>query len=108
MKPCYKAMVISSLLLAAPAALAGEKDCLLKGTVEHGAGVAGSATQVNIHSVSRYDDESRCSVRRGQKMEFKFPHDPRVQEAPSGSEVEYRYRQDDAGETSAELIRVGA
>ena len=73
-----------------------------------GAGAAEGTTQVKIHSISRYDEESRCSVRRGQKMEFKLPQDNRVQEAPSGSEVEYRYRQDDAGESSAELIRVGA
>lgn len=108
MKHICKAIAVSALVLAGPAALAGEKDCLLKGTVEHGAGGAEGATQVNIHSISRYDEDSRCSVRRGQKMEFKLPQDSRVQDAPSGSEVEYRYRTDDTGEANAELIRVGA
>lgn len=108
MKHICKAIAVSALVLAGPAALAGEKDCLLKGTVEHGAGASEGTTQVKIHSISRYDEESRCSVRRGQKMEFKLPQDSRVQDAPSGSEVEYRYRTDDAGEANAELIRVGA
>ena len=108
MKYICKTIAISALLLAGPAALAGEKDCLLKGTVDHGTGAAEGTTQVKIHSISRYDEESRCSVRRDQKMEFKLPQDTRLQEAPSGSEVEYRYRTDDAGESEAELIRVGA
>ena len=108
MKNIFNAVAIFALLTAGPVALAGEKDCLLKGTVEHGAGAAAGSTQVNIHSVSRYDEDSRCSVRRGQKMEFKLPQDSRVREAPTGSEVEYRYQQDDIGESSAELIRVGA
>ncbi|GAB5451685.1 MAG: hypothetical protein Hals2KO_20130 [Halioglobus sp.] len=62
---------------------------------------------VKIHSVSRYDEEARCKVRRGQKLEFKLPQDTRIQDAPDGSEVQYRYRSDDSG-SSAELISVGA
>lgn len=108
MKQLCKTIAISALLLVGPTAVAGEKDCLLKGTVEHGAGPAEGTTQVKIHSISRYDEESRCSVRRDQKMEFKLPQDNRVQEAPSGSEVEYRYRTDEAGQSEAELISVGA
>ena len=45
----------------------GEKDCLLQGTVQHG---DQDATTVKIHSVKKYDDEARCKVRRGEKMEF--------------------------------------
>jgi len=98
------------LVLAAGsvAVAAGEKDCLLKGTVEHGDGAAVGTTQVKIHSISQYDEASRCSVRRSEKMEFKLPQDPRLQDAPSGSAVEYRYRTDDSGQSSAELISVGA
>lgn len=105
-KQCF---VISALLMAAPAvSFAGEKDCLLKGTVVHGEQAGQNATMVKIHSVSKYDEESRCRVRQGQKMEFKLPQDNRLQQAPAGSEVEYRYRSDGQGDTSAELLRVGA
>ncbi len=105
-----KHLLVATLLVAvAPAvATAGEKDCLLKGTVLHGEQAGQAATMVEIHSVSRYDDEARCRVREGRKMEFKLPSDKRVQEAPSGSEVHYRYRTDDQGDDSAELLHVGA
>lgn len=108
MKTVTRAIAFLALSAGSMGLMAAEKDCLLKGTVEHGAGAAEGTTQVNIHSISRYDEESRCSVRRDQKMEFKLPQDTRVQKAPSGSEVEYRYRTDDSGESQAELIRVGA
>ncbi len=101
------ALFLAATLGTSPAAMAGsEKDCLLKGTVERSG--ASSGTQVKIHSISKYDEESRCRVRRGQKLEFKLPQDNRLESAPTGSEVEYRYRSDDRGESNAELIRVEA
>lgn len=107
MKRIHSAIVLSTLLLSSSTLLAAEKDCLLRGTVEHGTTTDGS-TQVKINSVSRYNEESRCSMKRGQKMEFKLPQDPRIEKAPSGSEVEYRYRQDDNGASNAELISIDA
>ena len=105
----YKTLALSAILAASPLAFAdSEKDCLLKGTVHHGEQAGANATMVKIHSVSKYDEDSRCRVRRDQKMEFKLPQDSRVQEAPSGSEVQYRYRTDESGESNAELISVGA
>ncbi len=109
----YKAIALSgalsAMLAASPLAFAeSEKDCLLKGTVQHGDQAGQSTTMVKIHSVTKYDEDSRCRVRRGQKMEFKLPQDTRVQQAPSGSEVQYRYRTDESGESNAELISVGA
>jgi hypothetical protein len=94
-----------SLILCAGANAGGEKDCLLQGTVHRG---DQDNAMVKIHSVKKYDDESRCKVRRGEKMEFKLPADTRVREAPDGSEVKYRYRTDEQGNSSAELISVGA
>ena len=108
MKILVKTMVFLALATGSLALAAGEKDCLLKGTVQRGAGGAEGATQVKIHSISQFSEESRCSVNRSQKMEFKLPQDPRLQAAPAGSEVEYRYRSDDSGRTSTELINVGA
>ena len=63
----YKALALSAALAATPVAFAEtEKDCLLKGTVQHGE-QAGQGTTVKIHSVSQYDEETRCRVRRGQR-----------------------------------------
>ena len=109
MNATSKTLIFCALFMAGPAAIAdGEKDCLLQGTVQHGEQAGQETTMVDIHSISKYDEESNCSVRRSQKMEFKLPQDTRLQQAPSGSEVQYRYRMDDSGESSAELISVGA
>ncbi len=96
-----------SPLTGSIAMAAGEKDCLLQGTVQHGEQAGQETTMVDIHSISQYDDESRCNVRRGQKLEFKLPQDSRLKEAPSGSEVKYRYRTDNNGEANSELISIG-
>ncbi|HEY6131200.1 MAG TPA: hypothetical protein VIV27_04240 [Halioglobus sp.] len=102
------ALSFSALLLAGPIAMAdGEKDCLLRGTVQHGEQAGQDKTMVKIHSVSKYDEESRCKVNRNQKLEFKLPQDTRLQQVPSGSSVEYRYRTDESGQSNAELISVG-
>ena len=104
MKIQASGIFLTIALAATPMAMAGnEKDCRLKGTVERS---ADADPQVKIHSISRYDEESRCRVRRGQKLEFKLPQDSRLNTAPAGSEVEYRYRTDGQGESNAELIRI--
>ena len=112
MKPIGKTLffaLLATSALSGPLALAdSEKDCLLKGTVMHDDQSGQDATTVKIDSISKYNEESRCNVRRDQKLEFKLPQDTRLKEAPSGSEVEYRYRTDSNGEGAAELIRVGA
>ena len=103
-----KTMVLSVLFLAVPIAMAeGERDCLLEGTVQHGTQAGQQSTMVKIDSISKYDEESRCNVRRGQKLEFKLPQDSRLQEVPSGSSVKYRYRTDNSGESKSELISIG-
>ncbi len=103
-----KTLILSTLFLAAPLALAaGEKDCLLQGTVQHGKQAGQDTTMVKIDSISKYDEESRCKVRPGQKLEFKLPPDTRLQDVPSGSSVKYRYRTDNSGESNSELISIG-
>ncbi len=106
MKKLLHTVTLAALVGASPIALA-EKDCLLEGTVERNGSGAEQSTMVKIHSVKRYDESSRCRVRRDQKMEFKLPHDERLQSAPEGSEVKYRYRSDDDG-SSTELLSVDA
>ncbi len=103
-----KTLILSSLFLAVPNAIAeGERDCLLQGTVQHIEQAGQDTTMVKIDSITKYDDESRCNVRRGQKLEFKLPPDSRLQDATSGSSVKYRYRTDNNGEPNSELISVG-
>jgi len=109
MNPLLKTLIIPAILLACPVAMVdNEKDCLLEGTVMHGAQGSQDATSVKITSISNYDAESRCNVKRGAKMEFKLPQDTRLKQAPSGSDVKYRYRTDDAGQSETQLISVGA
>jgi len=108
MSPINKTIILSVLLIASPFALAdGETDCLLKGTVMRGNQAGQGATTVKINSIRQYDEESRCNVRRNEKMEFKLPADPRVQEAEPGSTVKYRYRTESDGTTKTELVSVG-
>ena len=103
-----KTLIFCALALAGPVAMAdGEKDCLLQGTVQHGEQAGQKTTMIDINSISKYDDAAKCNVRQGQKLEFKLPQDSRLQAAPSGSEVKYRYRTDNTGESNSELISVG-
>ena len=95
-------------LLAGAAVADGSKDCMLEGTVHKDSDAAQQGVNVKFHSVSKYDEDANCRVRRGEKMEFKLPPDPRVQEAEDGSPVKYRYRKESDGTTSTELISVGA
>lgn len=109
MKPLLKSLIIPALFMAVPLVMAdGEKDCLLEGTVQHGEQAGQESTSVKIHSISKYDAQSSCNVRRNQKMEFKLPPDTRLKEAPSGSDVKYRYRTDENGQSETQLISVGA
>ena len=109
MKEFLKTMIVPTLVFASPLIFADSaKDCLLEGTVLHGQQAGQDTTQVQIHSISKYDEDSRCNVRRGDKLEFKLPPDTRLKNAPTGSDVKYRYRTDDAGQPETQLISVGA
>ena len=109
MNPFSKIVVLTALLSAASVVLAdSEKDCLLQGTVVHGEQTGQGMTTVKINSISKYDEDARCNMRRGQKMEFKLPEDARLKDAPSGSGEKYRYRTYDDDQPSAELISIGA
>ena len=99
--------VSTAALLAVPGlSLAqNEKDCLLEGTVQK----SGEAqTGVTFHSAKRYDEDAKCRVRRGEKMEFKLPADPRLEDAPEGSTVKYRYQEQKDGTSKTELVSIGA
>jgi hypothetical protein len=109
MNPLLKTIIIPALFLVSPLVVAdSEKDCLLEGTVQHGEQAGQDTTSVTIHSISKYDEDSRCKIKRSQKMEFKLPQDTRLKDAPSGSDVRYRYRTDETGQPETQLISVGA
>ncbi len=100
------ATATAALLGASALAIAGpEKDCLLEGTVYKS---GQDQTGVKFHSAKKYDEDAKCRVRRGEKMEFKLPEDPRVTEAPEGSTVKYRYKENKDGSSETELVSVGA
>lgn len=107
-KQIFAAMALS---LAATGSIADNtsRDCMLEGTVQkpQGGGDTGEEVNVKFHSVSKYDQDSNCRVRRGEKMEFKLPADPRLKDAPPGSSVKYRYQTDGEGTTKTELISIG-
>jgi len=99
--------VTLSLLAGASLAQEPTRDCMLEGTVYKSGGSAEEGVNVKFHSVSKYDEDANCRVRRGEKMEFKLPADPRVNNAEDGSPVKYRYRKESDGSTKTELISVG-
>lgn len=109
MNAFLRTMVFPALILGSPYLAADSaKDCMLEGTVQHGERGGQDTTTVQINSISKYDDDSRCTVQRGEKLEFKLPPDTRLKDAPSGSDVKYRYRTDDNGQSETQLISVGA
>ncbi len=95
------------LVLASGAQADSSRDCMLEGTVQRADGQNQEAVAVKFHSAKRYDAEANCRIRRDEKLEFKLPDDPRLQDAPAGATVKYRYQRDEEGESSTELISVG-
>lgn len=102
------ASILAISLTAATVHAETTKDCMLEGTVYKSEQGGEEQTKVKFHSAKKYDTDSNCRVRKGEKMEFKLPEDTRLQEAPSGSQVKYRYQQDKDGSSKTELVSVGA
>ena len=108
MKTLLKMTATLALSLGASVALAdASRDCMLEGTVQKGSAADGQQVNVKFHSAEKYSEEANCRVRKGEKMEFKMPADPRLQDADAGSPVKMRYRKESDGGTKAELISVG-
>ncbi len=109
MKTLLKTAAAAALMLAA-AGLQAEptKDCLLEGTVHRSASGGDDSLQVKFHSMKQYEPGARCRNRRNEKMQFQLPDDPRLQSAPNGSAVKFRYREDGDGESQTDLISVGS
>ena len=109
MKTQFTTSLLAATLLAvtAPALAESDRDCMLEGTVYKTERGGEEQMQVKFHSIERYDEDARCRTRRGEKMEFKLPQDTRLQEAPDGANVKYRYQEKSDGSSSTELISVG-
>ena len=102
--------IISSVALSLCAGVSmadSTKDCMLEGTVQKGANSQNEQLSVKFHSAEKYDQDSNCRIRRGEKLEFKLPDDPRLKDAEAGSPVKYRYRTDSDGSSKTELVSVG-
>lgn len=110
MKTFIRVVAAVALSIGTASAFAdSSKDCMLEGTVQKGSSAAGEQNvSVKFHSMEKYDQDANCRVRRGEKMEFQLPDDPRLKDADPGSQVKYRYRTDTEGNAKTELISVGA
>ena len=82
------------------------RDCLLEGNIEKTGVIGEEKIRVKIHRIGQYSKSTPCRIRRDKKMEFRLPDDPRLWEATDGSEVQYRYRNDQTGGSSVELINI--
>lgn len=108
MNNASKVIATLAFSLAATTGMAdADRDCLLEGTVQKGSSSGDQNVSVKFHSAEKYDQDSSCRIRRGEKLEFKLPADPRLQEADPGSPVKYRYQTDGDGSAKTELISVG-
>jgi len=102
-------LVSTIALLGAAATVQAEpeRDCMLEGTVYKSERGGEEQLNVKFHSAKKYDEDANCRVRRGEKLEFKLPEDTRLQNAPSGSSVKYRYQEHPDGSSDTELVSVG-
>lgn len=109
MKTMTQTLAVAAALVLSPMAVQAdaEKDCLLQGTLNKDPGASAASMEVTFHSIKRYDNDANCRMRRGEKLQFKMPKDTRLEQAPDGSRVEYRYREGGENGTSTELLRVG-
>jgi hypothetical protein len=99
-------IAVLGLLFTGASMAETDHDCLLEGTVQKSDSTDAADTQVKFYSVKKYDESSKCRVHRDRKLEFKLPDDPRLKDAPDGSSVKYRYRTNEQGEVSTELINI--
>ena len=100
------AVLLATLTMAAQAE--NPRDCMLEGSVHRSDSADGQdSVKVRFHSASKYEEGATCRMRRGEKLEFRLPDDPRLQDAPEGSKVKARYQRNSEGESTTELISVG-
>lgn len=97
------AVPILCSVLAVTAQAESSRDCLLEGTVLKS---DSDEVRVKIHRVEKYSSDTACRIRRDRKLKFKLPDDPRLKEAAPGSEVQYRYRTNEAGDSRTELVKI--
>jgi len=107
MKILTNTLAAAALLITAGVQAEPVKDCMLEGTVHKSEQDGQEHVNVEFHSMKRYSADSRCRV-KGDKMEFRLPADPRLEDAPAGSTVKYRYQENRDGESQTDLVSIGA
>lgn len=99
---------LSSLLVCAVAqAETPASDCLLTGTVKQSAADE-NKVYVAFRSARPAEQGAKCKVHRNEKLQFKVPADSRINAAPPGSKVEYRYTEDRDHADSWELQSISS
>jgi len=102
------AVFLSSLLVCAVAkAETPVSDCLLTGTVKQSAADE-NKVYVAFRSARPAEPGAKCKMPRKDKLQFKVPADSRINAAPPGSKVEYRYSEDREQEGSWELRSISS
>ena len=103
------AIVLALPLLAGSAMAEVTQDCIVEGTVDKDrAEKMGKPVYVEFHSAKR-GEEARCNMTRGstsRRVQFKAPGSDGIENAPHGSEVKYRYTEEDNQYGKWELLEV--
>lgn len=107
MKALIKIAALGVLLVSGSAFAEVEQECILQGQVMHkGSTESGKEVRVSFNK-AQHGDEARCKLKdRGVRARIQFKADPsdRLHELPNGSEVKYRYREQN-GKDQWELVK---
>ncbi len=108
MKTVMKALILTTLPLFAAGTWAEvTQDCILEGTVDKKkAERMGRDVYIAFHSASRAEEGSECKLNRRNRVEFKEPKNARIESAPDGAKVKYRYTEKENQEGEWELMGV--
>ncbi|TXS91386.1 hypothetical protein FV139_16830 [Parahaliea maris] len=109
MKTLIKVITLTVLPLFAAGTWAEvTQDCIVEGTVDkQKAREHGKDVYVAFHSASRASDDANCRLnRRSNRVEFKQPKDAKINSAPDGAKVKYRYTEEDNKKGEWKLLDV--
>ena len=81
------------------------RDCTVTGTVKPSP-ASSENVHVALHSVRPAESGAPCKVRRKDRLKFKLPSSPELENAKPGTQVEYRYTEDSKQGSSWKLQKV--
>ena len=92
-KLALAAILAPLLVLTANVQAETVRDCKITGTVQRASGSADNV-YVALRSVQPAQEGADCKMRRREKLQFKLPSSPELENARPGTQVEYRYTED--------------